>query len=100
MTRIIRDENFDLMVKDDGFDFGFTAVTADELEEVRIVRNEVDEIQGNAWRWQQKANSIYNAVMPLLNNLASDTEKDYIYWPDRTEKIEMFKRKLLQILEE
>lgn len=82
------------------FDFGFTAVTADELEEVRAVRNEAEQLQGNAHEWQQKAQSIYSAVMPLLNNLASDADKDYIYWPDRTEKIEMFKRKLLQILDE
>lgn len=86
-------------LKLDDFDFGFTAVTADELEEVRVVKEEAQQLQGNASEWKQKAETIYNAILPLLNNLSSDEQKDYIYWPDRTEKIDSFKRKLTQILE-
>lgn len=86
-------------IKLDDFDFGFTAVTADELEEVRVVKEEAQQLQGNASEWKQKAETIYNSILPLLNNLASDEQKDYIYWPDRTEKIDSFKRKLTQILE-
>lgn len=81
------------------FDFGFTAVTADELEEVRAVRTDAEQLHESAKIWETRARTIYNAVMPLLNNLESDADKDYIYWPDRTEKIQMFKDKLNQIME-
>lgn len=81
------------------FDFGFTTVTAGELEEVRAVTAEVQQLEGESKLWKDKANNIYNAVLPLLNNLASDPEKDYIYWPERTEKIDQFKLKLKEILE-
>ena len=81
------------------FDFGFTTVTAGELEEVRAVTAEVQQLEGESKLWKDKANNIYNAVLPLLNNLASDPEKDYIYWPDRTAKIDQFKLKLKEILE-
>jgi hypothetical protein len=93
MTRIIKDEDFSLIVKDGDFDFGFTAVTTDELDEVRAVR-------GNADEWQQKAQSIYNMILPLLTNLKQNPEKDYIHWPNRTEKIEQFQQKLLSVLNE
>ena len=81
------------------FDFGFTTVTAGELEEVRAVTAEVQQLEGESKLWKDKANNIYNAVLPLLNNLATDPEKDYIYWPDRTAKIDQFKLKLKEILE-
>ena len=29
-------------------------------------------------------------IMPLLNNLKTNPEKDYIYWPNRQEKVEQF----------
>ena len=32
--------------------------------------------------------------MPLLNNLAKDADKDYIYWPDRQKKMLDFIKKV------
>ena len=32
--------------------------------------------------------------MPLLNNLAKDAEKDYIYWPGRQQKMQEFIKKV------
>ena len=91
------------------FDFGFSLVDADELTEVQQVRTELSQTESHAeeWaaqaeQWRQKAQGIYNAVMPLLNNLSSQPEKEYIYWPgeDRVNKINAFKLKLNQILED
>ena len=31
-----------------------------------------------------------NMIQPLLNNLQKNPEKDYIYWPNRLEKVEAF----------
>ena len=36
-------------------------------------------------------------IMPLLNNLAKNPEKDYIYWPNRLDKIEQFRDKLDEV---
>ncbi len=87
------------------FDFGFSVVDADELDVVQSVRQEVQqasdssaEWQDQADEWKSKANAIYDAVIPLLNNLQSNEEKEYIYWPNRTVKIDQFKLKLQQVL--
>lgn len=87
------------------FDFGFSVVDADELDVVQTVKQEVQqatdtstESQAQADEWKGKAEAIYDAVIPLLNNLQSNEEKEYIYWPNRTIKIDQFKLKLQQVL--
>ena len=89
------------------FDFGFTLVDGDELEEVQQIQQAVMETEGQAEQWQQqaeqwrdKAQTIYNSIQPLLNNLAQSPEKEYILWPDRVEKINAFKLQLMSILED
>ena len=91
------------------YDWGFSLVDADELSEVQEVRSELTQTEStaNEWmeqseQWRQKAQSIYAAVIPLLNNLSTEPEKEYIYWPgeDRVNKINAFKLKLNQILED
>ena len=44
-----------------------------------------------------KAQLLYDAVVPLINNLKANPEKDYIYWPNRYEKLDAFADKLHQI---
>ena len=39
---------------------------------------------------EDKLNKLYNAIQPLLSNLKKNPEKEYILWPNRTEKIEQF----------
>jgi hypothetical protein len=87
------------------FDFGFSVVDADELDAVQSVKQEAAsaastsaEWQAQAEEWQAKANAIYGAIVPLLNNLQSNEEKEYIYWPNRSVKIDQFKLKLQQVL--
>ena len=43
---------------------------------------------------QAKLDQMYNAVIPLLNNLQKNPEKEYIFWPDRHNKVEQFRDKL------
>ena len=80
------------------FDFGFTAVDADELEVVREAREQVETTSASAESNAAKAQLIYDAVVPLLNNLKANPEKDYIYWPNRYEKLDAFADKLHAIL--
>ena len=72
------------------FDFGFTAVTLDELEVIQETTAKLEESDAESAQLQERLNKLYNAVQPLLNNLKADPTRDYIYWPSRMEKIEQF----------
>ena len=72
------------------FDFGFTAVDEDELEVVQKQSQKLESTSGKAEELEDKLNKLYNSILPLLSNLKANPEKDYIYWPNRTEKVEAF----------
>ena len=80
------------------FDFGFTAVDESELETVRAAETEKEMLSQQLQSTDAKAQLIYNAITPLLNNLKANPDKDYIYWPNRHEKIDAFADKLYQIM--
>lgn len=76
----------------DIFDFGFTAVNEEELEAVQKVSE-------TATSTEERLNNLYNAIVPLLNNLKQNPEKDYILWPNRLKKVEEFESHLQKIYE-
>jgi len=81
------------MSSDDMFDFGFTAVDENELESVQKLTATAEE----ASSLEDRVNNLYNAITPLLNQLRKNPEKEYIYWPNRIEKIEQFEDHLYKI---
>ncbi len=48
----------------------------------------------------KKAQKLYDTIVVFLDNLSSNPEKDTIHWPNRVEKINLFKKKLEKILNE
>jgi len=74
----------------DIFDFGFTAVDEDELEAVQKVSVAAESTE-------DRLHNLYNAIIPLLNNLKQNPEKDYILRPNRLEKVEPFESHLQSI---
>lgn len=82
---------------DDIFDFGFSAVDEDELQAVQEAKTTLTQVSSTAETTQERLDRLYNAIMPLLTNLKKNPEKEYILWPNRTEKIEEFEAKLLDI---
>ena len=60
-------------------DFGFTAMDADELASVDT---KIVEKTTSATEVIEKMD---NFIRPLLENLMKDSDKEYIYWPNRTE---------------
>ena len=84
-------------MSEDFFDFGFTAVDETELEAVQKATQEVSQVTSTASTTQEKLDRLYNAVIPLLNNLKKNPEKEYILWPDRLSKVEAFEDKLTEI---
>jgi len=76
------------------FDFGFTAVDENELE----VAQKAVAASENASATEEKLNNLYNAILPLLSNLKKNPEKDYIFWPNRTAKVEEFETYISNII--
>jgi len=66
------------MKLDESDDFGFTFA---DSEEIKTQSN--DKVQG-----------LRNMIMPLLNNLMKNPEKDTIVWPNRDKSIKAFIKKM------
>lgn len=79
------------------FDFGFTAVTEEELKSVQENKSLVQQTEKSLDITQKKVDTMYNMIKPLLNNLQKNPEKDYIYWPNRLSKLEEFSDKLDEV---
>lgn len=71
-------------------DFGFTALDADELASIDT---KIVEKTTSATEVIEKLD---NFIRPLLENLAKDSDKDYIYWPNR---VEIIQKKILELNE-
>ena len=76
----------------DDFDFGFSSTSSEEIT-APIVKN----VNMTEEKYQAVIDGLLKAINPLLNNLAKDTDKDFIHWPNRKEKIEEFRAKLFKI---
>jgi peptidoglycan hydrolase CwlO-like protein len=87
------------MSNEDFFDFGFTVVDETELNSYQEAQSEIEKSTAEADAAQEKIDALYAAVQPLLNNLKSSPEKDYILWPDRLKKIEAFEKYIKGIYE-
>ena len=82
---------------EDIFDFGFTAVDESELEAVQKLAATAETASSTSAEVQAKIDKLYNAIIPLLNNLKKNPEKEYILWPNRIEKVEQFEDYLYKI---
>jgi len=75
------------MVEKNLFDFGFTVVSQDEIED----KSDLED-------YRERLDKMYKAITPLLENLKQNPEKDLIHWPNRIEKVEAFEKSLTKIL--
>ena len=81
-------------------DFGFSLVSETELKAYEEILKERLEQTSSAvvqteQEYKNKIDGLMAMIMPLLNNLSQDPQKEYILWPKRVEKIEAFKTKLV-----
>lgn len=91
---------------DDSFDFGFSAVDESELSSIKELEAKAQDLAKQAMVNEQlgaavneKLKKMYNMIVPLLDNLAKDPDKSYIYWPDRQKRLSQFKQKLKDVIE-
>ena len=73
-----------------GFDFGFSLVDEQELEAVQTANEQIQTTTASAEELESRLTQLYDAFQPLMNNLKQSADKDYIYWPNRIQKIEQF----------
>jgi hypothetical protein len=89
---------------DDAYDdFGFSAVSEDELKSLeKKLQQEVNQKEVALVKIEEtykgKLELLYKTIIPLLKNLAKDSDKEYIYWPNRTQKMQEFIKKVEQIV--
>jgi hypothetical protein len=90
----------------DDFDFGFSAVDEKELDSIKELEAKAQSLAQKAAVNEQlgaavneKLKKMYNMIVPLLDNLAKDPDKSYIYWPDRQKKLAQFKQKLKDVVD-
>jgi hypothetical protein len=69
-------------------DFGFTAMDADELASVDT------KIVEKTTTATEVINKLDDFIRPLLENLAKDSDKEYIYWPNR---IDIINKKIAEL---
>lgn len=79
---------------DESFDFGFSIVDEGELEVLQEAQDTITSVSAEATTLQNQLTKLYSMVVPLLNNLAKNPDKNYIHWPDRVKKIEEFRAQL------
>lgn len=85
------------------FDFGFSAVTEGELkqyenQQLKDLSQQVTSSSAVASTYKERLETMYNMVVPLINNLSKDPQKEYILWPNRDKKLSDFKNKLDQLM--
>lgn len=84
-------------------DFGFSLVSEDELRvHEEMLKQQLEQtstaVVETEQQYKNKIDGLMAMIMPLLNNLSKDPQKEYILWPNRVEKIEAFKRKLVDYI--
>ena len=62
-------------------DFGFSLMSEADFKQQD--QHTVDKVRG-----------LRDMIMPFLNNLTKNPEKEYIMWPDRAKKVEEFIKKI------
>lgn len=76
-------------IQDD--DFGFSAVSEDEYNEV------INKTAQTADDYKERLQEIEKLIIPFLQKLYATADKEYIYWPNRKPVIENQINKILKL---
>jgi hypothetical protein len=80
------------------YDFGFTGVDEHEIKHdvLKELNNTTQALTAKEEELAHKIKVLESIIVPLLNNLIKTAEKEYIYWPNRTEKCQEMLDKVLR----
>jgi hypothetical protein len=72
-------------------DYGFSAFSAEEYEErISKAAEPINE-------YKSRLEDLENMILPFLQKLRDSGDKEYIYWPKRTEVIDKQIEKILKL---
>ena len=67
-------------------------------ENIRAVIDEVEERKGQLDdQYREKLSEVEKTVLPLLINLTKNPEREYLKWPDRSEKVRGYIQRVLTL---
>jgi len=67
-------------------------------ESIRAVIDEVEERKGQLDdQYREKLSEVEKTVLPLLINLTKNPEREYLKWPDRSEKVRGYIQRVLTL---
>lgn len=72
-------------------DFGFSAVSEDEYNEV------INQSEQSVEAYKTKLKEVEKLIIPFLMKLLSTSDKEYIYWPNRKPVIENQIQKIVRL---
>lgn len=78
---------------DEEDDFGFSFTSEEDIKKNEKITTNIEE------KYKNKMIEMYNTILPLLDNLQKNPEKDYIKWPNRFQRVEEFKKKLKEMID-
>lgn len=87
----MKEKNNYLLDLDEDNDFGFTFAHEEEIIETN---KEYSSLQEQVDDLKQRLAAVHKIFMPLLENLAKDSDKPMIKWPNRKEVIDKQIKKL------
>ena len=69
-----------------------------QSQSIRAIIDEVEERKGQLnSQYQEKLSEVEKLVLPLMINLTKNPDQEYLYWPDRSEKVQQQIQRVLQI---
>jgi hypothetical protein len=74
------------------FDFGFSMASEDEVKKAE--KDSLNKRTTELVDTQRKLEGLKNMIWPFLEGLKKDPLKSYIHWPNRSEKVDEFMRKI------
>jgi hypothetical protein len=76
----------------------FSRALQDNSDNIKVVIEEIEERKKELEeKTKERMIEIEEMIFPLLYNLMKSSEKDYIYWPNRKEKIEKQIHKIISV---
>ncbi len=80
------------------YDFGFSLQSEDDVK--RAEKDALNAKTNELTETQRKLIGIKNMIWPLLEGLKKDPLKHYLLWPNRTEKVNEFMKRLENYIQE
>jgi len=98
-------KKFNISIDDAYDDFGFSAVSEDELKEIERklhvdLQATSSQLKDVTETYQEKLETLYKLIMPLLLNLQKNPDKEYIFWPNRAQKVKEFVKKIDDLIDD